>query len=180
MARSRRDPLVRVGEAGRRVDPAPAELLLEDRGDHLARRPDRHRRLDEDERFRAQVPADGPDRLRERLEPDRELGRVVDDALADVEREVDHHGVGQTVSMRRRCRAEVPRLERAVREEPEDEEGRRHVVVEFGETQEKGVRVRTFRRGRAFAVLVVGTGEDEDPEADALALRIGRGLAEVE
>lgn len=43
-----------------------------------------------------------------------------------------------------------------------------------------GFRLRTFRRGAAFAVVLVPLGPDADEEDDATALRLGRSLAAVD
>jgi rhomboid protease GluP len=43
-----------------------------------------------------------------------------------------------------------------------------------------GFRLRTFRRGAAFALVVVPLGPDGETEGDELAVRIGRSLRDVE
>jgi membrane associated rhomboid family serine protease len=52
--------------------------------------------------------------------------------------------------------------------------------ADFVDEAGAGFRVRSFRRGRAFAVVLSPIGPDADPDDESAALRLGRSLAAVD
>lgn len=62
---------------------------------------------------------------------------------------------------------------------PEDD-GTPSEFADYVDDKGAGLRLRTFRRGPAFALVLVPLGPDGETEGDELALRIGRSLRAVE
>jgi len=61
-----------------------------------------------------------------------------------------------------------------------DEDGTSGESADYVDETGAGFRLRTFRRGPAFALVIVPLGPDGETEGDDLALRIGRSLRTVE